>query len=78
MNVRTMTIHDHRAIETEGEVSPLQAAISAAARDAEARKERRTQALRAYATRRASITIELERIAAAEAETLAELAELQA
>lgn len=84
MNARTapgtflMTPRDHLEIETEGERSPLQAEISRLSLDAEARKLRLTQALRAYENRRAAIIIELERIAAAEAETRAELAELQA
>lgn len=76
MSTRYMTIHDHREIETEGEISPMQAAISAAALDAEARKLRLTQALSAYGSRRKAVLAELERIDAAEAETLAELAEL--
>jgi len=76
MNARHVTLRDHLEIETEGSVSPIQAEVSAAARDAEARKERLTLALQYYIQRREAITIELERINEAEAETRAELAEL--
>lgn len=68
-----MTIHDHRELEAEGSISPIQAQISRLACDAEARKQRLLKEVHSYTAEIHRKRKELCDLQSARAEALAEL-----